>query len=58
MKRRPDFDRDRRKEIRGHAEKALTEAKELRETGLREQLVPPLLETVRRIDERQRRAET
>lgn len=54
MRRRPDFDRERRKEIRGHAEKALTEAKELREEELRLMVVPPL-EEVAKVMETQRR---
>ena len=52
MKRRLDFDRDRRPELRGLAEKALTLAKELHETRLREEVVPPLEEVARAMERR------
>lgn len=48
--RRPDFDRDRRREIRGLVEKALTQGKELHEDRLREEVVPPLEEVARTME--------
>ena len=57
VKRRIDVDRQRRREIRAHVEKALTEGKELHEGRLRDEVVPPLEGVARTMDSRQRKEE-
>ncbi len=55
---RPDYDRERRREIQGLVEKALTQGKELHEVALREDVVPPLEEVAKTMQQRQRRQPT